>query len=293
VTLPRFQIHRPGSVEDASALLEEFGDDAALYCGGSELVLLMKLGFADYRHLIDVKGIEELRDLRTEDGYLHIGAAVTHRRLERAPVVREGWSALAAMERNVANIRVRTVGSLGGNLCFSDPHSDPATFLLAAEAELVSRRDGAQRKVPMADFVLGPYQTALGRGEILTAVRVPALPPGAVTVHKKLAFRERPAATVTCMLRVENGEVAEARVAVGSVGAIPVRAPGAEQMLIGLSVDAPDSTTIESAGEAAAEVCNAVADLNGSPEYKRQLVRVLVKRCIAEGTQAGGTALPL
>src|SRR5438270_9836753 len=99
-------------------------------------MLLMKLGLAGYGHLIDVKGIAELHDLRAENGHLHIGAAVTHRQLERAPVVRDGWPALAAMERNIANIRVRTVGSLGGNLCFSDPHSDPATFLLAAGAEL-------------------------------------------------------------------------------------------------------------------------------------------------------------
>jgi aerobic carbon-monoxide dehydrogenase medium subunit len=287
VTLPAFQLHRPGTVEEASALLDEYGDDAALYCGGSELILLMKLGFADYGHVIDIKGIEELRDLRREgDAYLHIGAAVTHRRLERSPLVRENWTALASMERNVANIRVRTVGSLGGNLCFADPHSDPATFLLAAGAELACRRGAAERLVPMADFILGPYQTALRRGELLTHVRVPALPSGAVIVHKKLAFRERPAATVACMLPIENDLVAHScRVSVGSVGAVPVRALEAEAMLIGLSLDAPDSSIVKLAGEAAAEASNAIADLNGSPDYKRNLVRVLVKRCIDEARQ--------
>jgi aerobic carbon-monoxide dehydrogenase medium subunit len=285
LTLPPFRLHRPRSVEEASALLGEYGDDAALYCGGSELILLMKLGFADYKHLIDIKGIDELRDLRREEGHLYIGAAVTHRRLERAPIVREDWPALAAMERNVANIRVRTVGSLGGNLCFSDPHSDPATFLLAADAELVCRRGTEERVVPMSAFVLGPYETDLKDGELLTAVRVPPLPQGAVIVHKKLAFRERPAATVTCFLRVDNGRVAEARVSVGSVGAIPARAPGAEVILVGLATEAPDSGAIDSAAEAAANASNATADLNGSPEYKRNLVRVLVKRCIAEALQ--------
>jgi carbon-monoxide dehydrogenase medium subunit len=282
VTLPPFQIHRAESVEEASALLDQYGDEAALYCGGSELVLLMKLGFAEYRHLIDLKGIEELRGLREENGRLHIGAAVTHRQLERSPLVRERWPALAAMERNVANIRVRTVGSLGGNLCFSDPHSDPATFLLAAQAELVCRRGDKERTIPFANFVRGPYQTALEEGELLTAVRVPAVSTGVVMVHKKLAFRERPAATVTCMLRVEDGKVTEARVAVGSVGVLPVRASLAESELIGLSSQAPDRVALNSAGEAAAEAANAVADLNGSPEYKRNLVRVLVKRCIDE-----------
>jgi aerobic carbon-monoxide dehydrogenase medium subunit len=282
VTLPPFQIHRPESIEGASALLDRYGDDAALYCGGSELVLLMKLGFADYGHLIDLKGIAELRNFRKVDGYLEIGAAITHRQLERSPLVQEGWPALAAMERNVANIRVRTVGSLGGNLCFSDPHSDPATFLLAAEAELVCRRGTVERAIPMADFVLGPYQTALQAGELLTAIRVPAPPSGAVMVHKKLAFRERPAATVTVMVRVEDGRVAGARIAVGSVGPLPARDSEAEAVLIGLSTEGADGSAVEAAGAAAAEAARATADLNGSPEYKRNLVRVLVKRCFAE-----------
>jgi carbon-monoxide dehydrogenase medium subunit len=285
MTLPPFQLHRPESIEQASSLLDRYGDDAALYCGGSELVLLMKLGFADYGHLIDLKGIAELRKLSKEDGYLEIGAAITHRQLERSPLVQEGWPALTAMERNVANIRVRTVGSLGGNLCFSDPHSDPATFLLAADAELVCRRGTVERAIPMTDFVLGPYQTALQAGELLTVIRVPALPSGAVMVHKKLAFRERPAATVTVLIRVEDAKVAEARVAVGSVGVTPSRATQAEEMLAGLSTDAPDSAAVEAAGETAAEAANPVADLNGSPEYKRNLIRVLVKRCFAEARQ--------
>jgi carbon-monoxide dehydrogenase medium subunit len=282
VTLPPFQLHHPASIEEASALLERYGDDVVLYCGGSELVLLMKLGFADYRHVVDLKRIDTLHDLRPQNGHLHIGAAVTHRQLERASVVRTSWAPLAAMERTVANIRVRTVGSLGGNLCFADPHSDPATFLLAAEADLLCQRGAEERTIPIAEFLLGPYQTALRTAEILTAVHLPALAPGAVMIHKKLAFRERPAATVTCMVRFENEKIAEARIAVGSVGPIPVRATEAETMLVGLSKDSPEAATVESAGEAASIASNAVADLNGSPDYKRNLIRVLVKRCLEE-----------
>lgn len=302
MTLPPFEIHRPGTIAEATALLQEYRDDAALYCGGTELVLLMKLGFAEYRHLISLKRIPELSELRAENGHLHIGAAVTHRQLERSPVVRQHWPALSGMERNVANIRVRSAGSLGGNLCFSDPHSDPASFLLAAEGELVSRRgrhpegtryppagvtptteaDQTERVIPIDQFVLGPYQTALQDGEILTAIRVPALPSGAAMAHQKFAFRERPAATAACLVRVEEGRIADARVAVGSVGVVPLRARDAEAMLIGLSGDAPDGATVRAAAEAAAEGSNPVSDLNGSPEYKRNLVRVLVERCFRE-----------
>ena len=104
------------------------------------------------------------------------GAAVTHRELERSAVVHERLPALAKMERSVANLRVREVGTLGGNLCFSDPHSDPATFLLAVDAEVECRRgEGAARRLPIGDFVVGPYQTSLEHGELLTAVRIPSL----------------------------------------------------------------------------------------------------------------------
>jgi carbon-monoxide dehydrogenase medium subunit len=276
--LPPFELHVAASFEEASALLESHGDDAVVYCGGTELLLLMKLGFAEPGHLVDVKGIPELARLEARDGALEIGAAVTHRALERSPLVRSRWPALAAMTRGVANVRVRGSGTLGGNLCFSDPHSDPATFLLAAEAEVVLRRGAETRTLRLGEFVLGPYQTALAHGELLAAVRVPEPPPGSALAHLKLAFHERPAATVTCLVRTEAGEIVEARVAVGSVGVVPVRVPEAEAALLGPA----SAAAVAAAGEAAAEASAPVEDANGSVEYKRQLVRVLVRRAVEQ-----------
>jgi len=283
VTLPPFDLHRPQSLEEATELADRYDEDAAFYCGGTELLLLLKLGFASFGHLIDLKGVEELRGVRAENGALVVGAAVTHRELERSELVRERLPALADMERKVANIRVREVGTLGGNLCFSDPHSDPATFLLALDAEVESRRGGeAARRTPISEFVVGPYQTSLGAGEVLTSVRIPQLPRGAAVAHAKFAFYERPTATVACLARVEEGEVAEARVAVGSVGARPVRAPAAEQVLTGAPVDEIGSGLLAEAGERAAEAAAPVDDATGSAEYKAQLVRVLVERTFRE-----------
>ena len=283
MTLPPFDLHRPQSLEEATALAERYGEDAAFYCGGTELILLLKLGFASFGHLIDLKGVEELAGVRAKDGCLVVGAAVTHRELERSELVRERLPALAEMERKVANIRVREVGTLGGNLCFSDPHSDPATFLLALDAEVEYRRGGeAARRAPISDFVVGPYQTILGEGEVLTSVRIPELPQGAAVAHAKFAFHERPTATVACLARVEDGVVAEARVAVGSVGARPARAPAAEQMLTGAPAKEIGNGLLAEAGERAAEAAAPVDDATGSAEYKAQLVRVLVERTFRE-----------
>lgn len=283
MTLPPFDLHRPQSVEEATELADRYGEDAAFYCGGTELLLLLKLGFASFGHLVDLKQIEELEGVRAEDGELVIGGAVTHRELERSELVRERLPALATMERRVANLRVREVGTLGGNLCFSDPHSDPATFLLALDAEVESRRGGeAARRTPISDFVVGPYQTNLGAAEVLTAVRIPELPRGAAVVHAKFSFHERPTATVACLARVVEGEVAEARVAVGSVGARPVRALSAEEVLIGAPAEDIDAGLLAEAGERAAEAAVPVDDATGSADYKGQLVRVLLERTFRE-----------
>jgi aerobic carbon-monoxide dehydrogenase medium subunit len=272
-------MHRPTSVEEASRLLEQLGDDAVVYSGGTELLLVMKLGFADYPHLVDVKRIAELRSVEVSNGVLELGAAVTHREVERSSVVRERWPALASMERGVGNLRVRSMGTIGGNLCFADPHSDPATFLLAAGGSLVCRRAGGpSRELPVEAFVEGPYQTALQPGELLTAVRLPEPGLGDGIAHEKMSLHERPVVTVTCLARVEDGQVTSARVAVGSVGNRPRRALDAEAALVGVAADVLDGR-VSTAAEAAAEAADPVEDANGSVEYKRQLVRVLVARC--------------
>src|SRR5437763_7352683 len=188
MTLAPFALHRPRSVPEAEELLARYGDDAALYCGGTELLLVMKLGLASYPNLVDLKGIPELHVLEEREGELRVGAAVTHHQLECSPLVRRLVPPLAEMERRVANVRVRSVGTLGGNLCFSDPHSDPATFLLALDAEVECRKGGGKpRRLPIGEFVLGPHRTALEEGELLLSVRVPVPPPDSRIVHRKLA----------------------------------------------------------------------------------------------------------
>ena len=281
MTLPPFDLHRAQSVDEARELLGRYGEDAAVICGGTELLLLLKLGFAAYGHLVDIKRIGELGGIRAENGAIVVGSTATHREIERSPLVLELLPSLAAMECRVANIRVRNVGTLGGNLCFSDPHSDPATFLLAldAEAELEGRR------MPLSEFLVGPYETALRHGELLAAVRIPVPAPGTAIAHRKLAFHERPAATVACAVRVDGGAVAEARIAVGSVGARAVRATAAERALTGCAVD--DAPAVAEAAALAAEASGAVDDANGTAAYKEQLVRVLVARCFADATTSG------
>lgn len=277
--LTPFELHRPRSVAEASELLEQLGEQAVIYSGGTELLLVAKMGLTEFTALVDVKGIPELRQL-SANGELSIGGAVTHRTVERSDEVLRAWPALAEMERHVGNIRVRNTGTIGGNLCFADPHSDPATFLLAVGGELTLQRGrAAPRRLPVDQFVRGPYMTALEPGELLLSVNVPALPEGARVVHRKLSFRERPAITVAARLEVRDGSVAGARLAVGSVSVRPLRPADAEGLLEGADAGSVDFAAV---GEAAAAAVDPVEDLNGSADYKRQLVRVLTARVLAE-----------
>lgn len=285
-TLTPFTVHRPSTVEEATALFADLGDEAVIYSGGTELLLVYRFGFAEYPHLVDVKSIQELRGVTVDGGELRIGAAMTHREIERSALVEEHIPALATMERHVGNLRVRNQGTIGGNLCFADPHSDPAAFLLAADGSVSIRRGGErERRLSLADFVRGPYETALELGDLLVAVHVPRPGPGTAIVHRKMSFRERPAITVAVRLTVEDGRVSEGRLAVGSVGTAPVLIEGLDPHLVGLEAAAPDPAEVGAAAAIAAHAAMPVADENGSVEYKRQLVRVLSARGLRQAAE--------
>jgi aerobic carbon-monoxide dehydrogenase medium subunit len=285
--LPPFERHRPATVEEATELFERYGDEAIAYVGGTELFLLFKFGLAEYPHVIDLKAIGELRGIEQSNGELRIGAAETHRAIERHPAVRAGWPALAKMERGVGNLRVRTMGSIGGNLCFADPHSDPGTFLLVMDGALEARHGGAEpRRIAPADFVQGPFENALEPGELLTAVLVPELPPRTSIVHDKFVLHERPAITVACRLRVDDDRIADPRLAVGSAGVVAARAEGAEQLLDGIPIADLDEA-LGRAAELAVYAADPVEDANGSIDYKRHLVAVLSRRVVRAAVAEG------
>lgn len=276
--LPPFSVHRPESVQEASRLLAELGDEAAAYCGGTELLLAMKLGLAEYAHLVDLKRVAALRGVTRSGTSLRIGASTTHYELESSPEVRAWCPAFAAMASEVANIRVRSVGTLGGNLCFADPHSDPATFLIAAGASMLCQKAADTRRVPAAEFVTGPYQTVLEPGELLVAVELPALAGQAGIGHVRMKLHERPIVTVTAMVQLTRGAVSHARLAIGSVSAVPVSADAAASLLGAGTADF--DARADACARQAAIAAGPLADGDCSPEYLRHLVHVHASRAL-------------
>jgi carbon-monoxide dehydrogenase medium subunit len=274
--IPRFSLARPHALTEAFEAFSAADGEGAYLAGGTELLQVMKMGFAQFATLVDLKGIPGLRGVRAIDGALRIGAATTHREVERSAAVRQAFPGLAAMERAVANIRVRSTGTLGGNLAFAEPHSDPATLLLACDGRVELEGPDGTRSLGIDEFVLGPLTTARAPEEVLVAIEIPAAAAHEGRAYGKIAFFERPAASVAVRLRVEDGTIASATVAVGSLTEIPVIVEGAGAALAGIDASASAlDAAIVSATSALASL-DPIHDLNGSPDYKRHLAGVLL-----------------
>ncbi|HEX5466494.1 MAG TPA: FAD binding domain-containing protein [Candidatus Limnocylindrales bacterium] len=281
--IPRFSLTRARQLDEAFEAFAAAGGEAAYLAGGTELLQVMKMGLAQFGTLVDVKRLPELRGLSLDDGRIRIGAATTHRELERSALLAEQLPAFCGLARRVANVRVRSQGTLGGNLCFAEPHSDPATLLLVCDGRLELAGPAGRREVGAADFVLGPLSTDRAAEEILLSVTLAPRAAGAGVAYEKIAFFERPAVSLAVRLEVGqggDGRIGRAVVAVGSIGERPTLLPQAAQALTGADRgQLPDA--IAAARERLAEV-EAVPDLNGSPDYKRHLAGVLLGRAATQ-----------
>lgn len=282
--LSDFALHRPTTLDDALALRAELGEDAALYAGGTELLLGMKMGVLEYEHLIDLKRVGALGGIERRNGTLRIGAAATHREIETSPEVAAVVPALTELERNVANVRVRAAGTLGGNLAFAEPHADPPALLVAVGASVELTGGGGERSLRVEEFLAGAYETALGEDELIAAITVPVPEEGVRTAYRKFQVLERPAVGVAAAGTVRDGVWQDAPVVVvGAVDERPLRVPAGALT----DCECDDEAAMSEVVAAASEIVDPVSDLSGSADYKRHLVGVLVRRVLT-GLGTGG-----
>jgi carbon-monoxide dehydrogenase medium subunit len=284
--LQPFELVEPDTVAEASAELSRRGDSARVYAGGVELLLLLRQRLAEAECLVNIKRIPGLDTVRWDGQAVRIGATVTHRRLEWDELIQARLPLLAAAERRVGNIRVRTQGTLGGNLCFADPHADPGTALLIHEARVVVGGASGARELPLEDFLLGTYTVALEPDEVLTEVIVPPLPPGWRTAYLRLEQFYRPTLNVAAAAVTAGGRVQDVKLAVGCIGPKPVRLRELEALLRGAPV-AGARGIIDGAREYLTELLEPVEDLLGSVEYKLHVARVYLRRALEQAAADG------
>ena len=275
-----FELVEPRSLSEACGLLRGHGD-AKVVAGGTALLTIIKQGLLLPKLLVNLKKIRDASAISFDpvDG-LRIGALATINEIESSAIVREHYPALADACHVVANIRIRNMATIGGNLAHADYQSDPPTMLAALDArvELMSAR-GA-RTLPLGAFQLGSYDTALQAGELISALAIPPMPEGMTGLYVKFttgSSEERPCAGVAALARMNNGHCAELRVAVGAVSSRPLRI-AAET----LATNQPlTSELISTIAAQAARSIDPVDDVRAPADYKRHLVGVLVRRAIS------------
>jgi carbon-monoxide dehydrogenase medium subunit len=281
------RVYQPTNVTEASAELARLGDDAKVYAGGTELILWLRLGLVQYTHLVDIKRIPELGELAWDGERMHIGGAVTHRHLERSAEVAEHLPLLQHATELVANVRVRNVGTLGGNLCFGDPHSDPAPALLVYDTRVTIGKDSGGRTIDFETFFRGLYETALEPDELLVALEVAPLPPGVGSAYLRTARFERPSLGVGVAAAWHDGQLTDVRLAVSCVGPVPMRLHALESRLEGATL-AESQRIVRQAQRHYEEILQPVDDLHGSVAYKTYLTGVLLGRALAQAVGANG-----
>jgi len=275
--LRRFRLDEPESVAEVSEILGRFGDSAKIYAGGTELLLAMKEGLVRYERLVNVKRLKGLNDVVADNGTVKIGALCTHHQLETSSVLQQRLPVLVKLEQNVANVRVRQAGTIGGNLCFAEPHADPGTLLIALGAKMTAQKSSSQREIAAEDFFVDAYETSLKEDELLTEIRIPAPTADSRSAYLKFGYLERPSVGVAVAFNVRGSTLNDVKIAVGCAGPAPRRVPEAEAVLSGKSTDEA-ARSIAQAGVIAGRASQALSDLHGSQEYKEHIVGVLLKR---------------
>jgi carbon-monoxide dehydrogenase medium subunit len=276
-----FDYLEPTTVAEACALLKQHGSEAKVFAGGSHLTILMKQGLYQPKSLVNIKKIPELKGIKydAKEG-LTIGALVTHRELETAALVKEKLPVLCEAEREVANIRVRNMGTVGGNLASGEPLTDLSQIFISLDGKAKIAGPNGLRIIPVEELFLDFYTTSLAEDEILTQVVLPPLPPRSGIEYIRFSSSsvvDKPSVGVAVRLTLETGSetVQAARIVLGCVGATPVRARKAEALITSKKLT-PELA--EEAGAAASQDCSPTSDLRGSEEYKRAIVDTLVKR---------------
>jgi len=275
-----FEYFAPKTVEKALSLVSQYKEEAKIIAGGQSMLIIMKQGLLTPEYLIDIKGIAALDYIKYDEGKgLRIGALTIHRAIEKSPVIQKHFGVLSETERNLATTQTRNWGTIGGNLCHGDPAGDPAPVLIALKAKLKLASLGRERTIEVEEFSKDYLEVALEPDEMLIEIQVPIPPPHTGAAYEKLMVMKGDmgivGAAVSITLSPGNGVCKDARIALSNCASIPLRAKEAEQVLVGKTIN---DSLLTKAGEVAAAETNPPVDVHGSAEYRREMVKVFVKR---------------
>jgi len=283
--LPDFEHHAPASLSEALGLLSRYGGKAEVYAGGTDLLVAMKKREKTPEHLIDLKRIGEMKGVRLDEKKgIRIGALTTLGELERSTLVHEKFTPLWDAVTMMASPQIRSLGTLGGNLCGAVPSADTAPPLIVLGASVKMVGPNGEREILLENFFRGPKESVLQKNELMKEVFVPQ--PGDFTSGKYIKLMRREAMDLA-LVGVAAGVTTDgnrkickdARIALGAVAPTPIRALQAEETLINREIT---EARAAEAGKAASVVCRPISDIRSSLAYRCSMVEVLTKRAILE-----------
>ena len=287
MVLPQFEYLAPETIGEACNLLLELGSTAKVMAGATDLIPPMKDKVISPEYIIDLKKIPDMDYLEYDEKEgLKIGALTTLRTIETSPLVKEKNPAIAHAAKVVASTQIRTKGTMAGNICNASPSCDTAPNLLAQDAKILVQGPNKDRVIKIQDFFLGVKKTSLEPGEIVTGIIIPPLAENEGAAYIKHAVRKAMDLAiigVAVKIKVEDGICTDARIALGAVAATPIRAPKAEQALIGKALT---DETIVKASEEAMDSCHPISDIRASAEYRKDMIRVFTKRAIKQAMES-------
>jgi carbon-monoxide dehydrogenase medium subunit len=287
-----FEYFAPKTVNEALSLLSRHKGEAKIIAGGQSILVIMKRGLLTTEYLIDIKGIDALDYIQYDEGKgLRIGALTIHRAIEKSPIIQKHFSVLSEMERNLATIQTRNWGTIGGNLCHGDPAGDPAPVLIALNAKLKLASLKGERIIEVEEFSKDYLEVALEPDEMLIEIQVPTPLSHTGTACEKLMVMKGDmgvvGAAASITLSPKDGVCKDARIALSNCASTPLRAKKAEKKLIGKVLN--DSLLVE-AGEVASTESSPPVDVHGSTEYRREMVKVFVRRVAAKALERAKAA---
>lgn len=285
--MPDFEYHAPKTLVDACVLLDELGEVAIVLGGGSDILHKLKNGHLHPEHLVSLKNMAELRKVRHEPGRgVVIGALVTPDEIYRSRFLQEHYLSIPMTAHEMGNPQVRNRGTIGGNICNASPLADLPPILIALDASVRIVESAGERLVPLETFICGPGKTLIKRDEILAEIIIPDQATTGST-YLKFGLRKSGALAVVGVavsVTVKDGILLDARIVMGAVAPIPMRAKKAEGLLIGQTIS---DRLLQQAADSAAAECTPITDIRGSAEYRREMVRVLTRRALRKAIDEG------
>ena len=275
-----FEYFCPETVSEAIALLHQHGDGAKILSGGQSLIPMMKIRLARPEYIIDINRLADLQYIKEEDGFLKIGGLTREADLEASDLIRSKYPIVLDTAAAIADPQVRNMATIGGNLAHGDPANDHPATMMALRAAVIATGQSGERSIPVTDFFLSVFTTALEHGEILTEIRIPIPPSGSGGAYFKLERKVGDFATVGVAAQITvdgTGICQRAGIGLTNVGPTPIRAAAAEDFLVGKTID---QEQINRAAQLAAEAAQPSSDLRGPAEYKVSMVRELTKRSL-------------